>query len=663
MKVLLADGILLDDDGSISPKDLQPQLGLISLISVIERAGHTAILYSPMLDIHRGALKIDGDLYAGMARRILRHKPDVIGFTTLGCNFIVTVQVAALLKQQAPELPIILGGPHATVLHETIMERFHQFDAIVRHEAEEKILALLDALKTGIWHDVSGVTWRDRECVTTNPGPNAVSDIETLPFPAYTHFPIEELQPSFLRIEAGRGCPFSCTFCSTATFFGRIFRLKSSRTIRSHIELLRQKYGVTRFSLQHDLFTVNRKKVIDFCDRIRDVNITWTCSARIDCVDKDLLWRMGEAGCRAIYYGIETGSARMQQITQKHLDLSLLFPRLDESLQAGITPTVSFIVGYPQETRADLNETLDLLGMCVHKYRRSIKPQLHLLTPEPGTALVDECKELLRFDGHTSDFNFPLLSKDDESIMKAHPDVFLTHFYYEGLVERDRNILITSAFRSLLDFGQDFVAHLIEMHSHKLSIVMESLYDWSQTKHIKQPLSGSLLIQYLKESYGPDHYMVSCADHLVAAAHLRSDAMHIGKSVSGRKPRASKMHRAFRWSKVAAIMYSAHNSSAVLHMFENRQAVNDINDATKTDRGSFYLMILDNEDPQVVRNYVIDDATAVFMDLVKNSRKDSEVVEFASRAQVSMGDLERFRSKLAKLGCLEQSMPLPVMQA
>jgi radical SAM superfamily enzyme YgiQ (UPF0313 family) len=657
MRIVFVDNILLDHLGEVSPKDLQPQLGLISLIRIVEDAGHEAVLYSPMLDIAYGELSLTKFIYQRMTDRILRHKPDVVGFTTLGCNFIVTVQVAALLKQQLPTLPIILGGPHATVLHRVIMERFSQFDFVVLHEAEAKILPLLDSIASGDPRSAPGVTWRDQGAIVSNPGVNAVEDLDSLPFPAYSHFPIQTIKPGFLRLEAGRGCPFSCTFCSTATFFGRKFRIKSPFTIRRQLERLRETYGVTRFSLQHDLFTVNRNKVVEFCDALLDQDFTWTCSARIDCVDEELLNKMGKAGCRAIYYGIESGSPHMQSAMKKRLDLQLLIPRLDDSLRANITPTVSFIIGYPQETIDDLNETLDVLGECVRRYHAGIVAQLHLLTPEPGTALLEEFKHCLDFDGHISDFNFPLLRQEDESIMRANPDIFMTHYFYRGPVSRFQNIFVSSAFHSLLHYGLPFLAHLIEVHGGKLSKLMSDMLSWAQENGIQPALTKKEIIKYLQARNGKGHYLVSCARHISVAADLKCGPETERTRTSRVKPKAEVANeaRSFRWSPSATVMRRVHNSASILSMIEKRISPDKIFASAKDAPRGTFLMVKDRSDSTVVHNYSLDKATEAVIDVIQRSTSDDEVQAWLSAVGIHKAEAEAFRLELARIGCLEQT--------
>ena len=109
----------------------------------------------------RGALAVDEELYRRIAAQIFELKPDVVGFTSLGCNFICTAKTAAYIRQWQPDLPILLGGPHATVLDRSVLEHFPQFDVIVRNEGENTILPALEGLRRGRFEGIPGVTWRD----------------------------------------------------------------------------------------------------------------------------------------------------------------------------------------------------------------------------------------------------------------------------------------------------------------------------------------------------------------------------------------------------------------------------------------------------------------------------------------------------------------------
>ncbi len=323
MRVVFVDNLLFEDAEGVRRYVLQPHLGLISLIAVLESAGHEGILFDPKVEVALGRLKFEEGIYEEIARRVLLLEPDAVGFTSLGCNFICTARAAGYIKLLGGDIPVLLGGPHATVLDQVILRNFPQFDVIVRNEAEFTILALLESLRGRKFANVPGVSFRVAGTVWQNAGQPSIADLDTLPIPAYHQYPVRELGLTTLRVDAGRGCPFQCTFCSTASFFGRKYRLKSSARLVHELDDLNRQYGITDFALTHDLFTVSKKKVLEFCDAVDGRGYTWKCSARMDCVDDELLERMSSAGCSSIYYGIESGSERMQKISKKHLDLGL----------------------------------------------------------------------------------------------------------------------------------------------------------------------------------------------------------------------------------------------------------------------------------------------------------------------------------------------------
>ena len=473
MRVAFVDNLLFEDAGGIRRYILQPHLGLISLIAVLERAGHTGLLYDPKVEVGRGALAVDEELYRRIAAQILELKPDVVGFTSLGCNFICTAKTAAYIRQWQPDLPILLGGPHATVLDRSVLEHFPQFDVIVRNEGENTILPALEGLRRGRFEGIPGVTWRDGPVIRSNPGEPNIADLDTLPMPAYHHYPVRELGLTSLRMDAGRGCPFQCTFCSTASFFGRKYRLKSAGRLRQEMDFLHQTYGISDFALTHDLFTVNRRKVIEFCNAIEGLDYTWKCSARMDCVDNELLERMRAAGCTSIYYGIEAGSDRMQEISKKRLDLALFDPILAETQRLGMSSTVSFITGYPEETRADQKATLDLIGDCFKRDSAPLNVQLHLLTPEPGTQLLNQYRDKIAYDGHISDFNFPTLEADDDEVISGHAEIFINHHYFPAVLPRRRHVFITTAYQLIYGLGFPLLRYVLGRFKGRFSELME----------------------------------------------------------------------------------------------------------------------------------------------------------------------------------------------
>lgn len=507
MKVILVDNLVWPEQGSLAMLDVHPHLGLLALAGAAEAVGHAVEIYDPKRLIRAGRLPYDGTLYGRVAAELLARHPDAVGFTTLGCSFLFAINVAAELRRAEPELPILLGGPHATMLHREILERFPQFDVVVRHEADEIFVPVLDNLERRRFDWIPGISWRTRSGLRMTDGKPKVDDLDRLPIVSYDHYPVAELDLSLLRIEAGRGCPFACTFCSTAGFFQRSFRLKSAERLVRELDVLHARYGCSDFKLDHDMFTVNRRKVVEFCEAVRGRGYRWRASARVDGVDPELLEVMAGAGCVGLYFGIETGSTRMQRICKKRLDLQLVLPILDVARRVGIETTVSFITGYPEELEPDQDDTLDLLGRC---YTPGCLPQLHPLAPEPGTPMFEQHGDQIAYDGYSGRFNAELVGDGDEALVRAHPDIFQTYYYYPAALPRARHIFAVEAVELLRRLGPVVVRHVLRGYGGRLAELVRALRHFAEaTRGTLEPPDAGLFLAFADATFGPRHPVAS----------------------------------------------------------------------------------------------------------------------------------------------------------
>ena len=192
----------------------------------------------------------------------------------------------------------------------------------------------------------------------------------------------------------------------------------------------------------------------------------------------------------------------MQAISQKHLDLSLFNPILDKTQSLGLSATVSFITGYPQEEQKDQDGTLDLMGSCFHRSGPPLNVQLHLLTPEPGTKLVEDFSARMAYDGHVSDFNFPTLEEDDASIMEASPSIFMNHHYFESVLPRARHVFVTSLYHYLFNLGSPLLSHLLGHYGGRFSILMSDMYRYAEGLALHPPYRPSFVRNYIIHFFG-----------------------------------------------------------------------------------------------------------------------------------------------------------------
>jgi hypothetical protein len=439
----LEDG-LVAQSADLWETALEVPLGILSLAAVLEQNG----FLPEVVDLNRFFLEDSWpeqgsyrhlDFCSFAAARLAELQFDVIGFSTMCSSFPLTLRLAQEIRRAHPGATIVLGGPQASVVDEATLTAFATIDVIVRGEAEITFPRLVGTLADG--DDLSriqGITYRQAGKVVRNPNAPAIDDLDSLPLPAY-HLLARDRSLCFrLALEVGRGCPFGCTFCSTNDFFRRRFRLKSPARLIEQMSFLHQTYGTESFDLIHDMFTVDRKRVVHFCEALLQSGhkFKWGCSARTDCVDRDLLALMSKAGCNAIFFGIETGSARMQKIIQKGLDLEEAARMIALTDQEGMATTVSTIMGYPEEERQDLALTVAFVMDTLRL--ENVKPQLNILAPLAETPLLAQNRDRLFFDGHYSETSHQGWQQDpaDRELIRAFPEIFPNFYGLSTSVDR-----------------------------------------------------------------------------------------------------------------------------------------------------------------------------------------------------------------------------------
>ena len=408
-----------------------PPLGILTLAAILrDPLGPPVILDSNRLYYEfLGGAGAGKESCAFVASRV---EPgfDVIGLSTICSSYPLTLRIAELLKRACPNTAIILGGPQASAVDVATLKAFPFIDLIVRGEADESLLKVLQTgVKSPALAMVPGITFRSGGSIARNPEALLVADLDILPFPAFDLLPGMETL-SYFPLELGRGCPFACTFCSTNDFFRRRFRLKSPAAVLAQMKRVAGEYHVKRFDLIHDMFTVDRKRVVAFCETLLadGEGFRWGCSARTDCIDDELIKLMHRAGCRGVFFGVETGSARLQRVIEKDLDLEVAAARIRGCTAAGMETTVSLITGFPEETDEDVWQTVAFL-LDASRHER-VEPQLHIVAPLAGTPLQSRFPGTLLLDDVYSDISYQGWKQDEEdkALIAAFPEIF-PNFY------------------------------------------------------------------------------------------------------------------------------------------------------------------------------------------------------------------------------------------
>ena len=190
------------------------------------------------------------------------------------------------------------------------------------------------------------------------------------------------------RIVTTRGCPYHCSFCDVAPLWGRRATYRDIRATVEEVIHIRDEHGITNFAIADDTFVLNRDRVKEFCLLLmeRRAGVEWGCFGRINLMSEELISLMAEAGCRGIFYGIDSGSPNVLRRTHKELEVTSILPTLRVSAQYFEFVEASFIWGYPFESLSDFLQTLDLAAAASY-LAPVVNVQLHLLSPLPSSPM------------------------------------------------------------------------------------------------------------------------------------------------------------------------------------------------------------------------------------------------------------------------------------
>ncbi|MGB3715254.1 MAG: radical SAM protein [Candidatus Promineifilaceae bacterium] len=245
--------------------------------------------------------------------------------------------------------------------------------------------------RSSILPGIKGLAWRKGEEITVNLPRPFISNLDDLPEPMHELLPLSKyrmplIKGPFTFIVTSRGCPAGCTYCIKHVSYQYTTRLRASEKLMKEMWNLKG-LGIHNVHMYADLFTVNRDQVVDLCRRMIDeqINIKWTCNSRVDYVDEEMLQLMGQAGCRLISWGIESGNEQILRNVRKGAYPEKAERALRWAKKAGIMNWGYFIIGLPGETEETIRQTIDFskkLPLDIALF--------HVAAPYPGTPFFFE---------------------------------------------------------------------------------------------------------------------------------------------------------------------------------------------------------------------------------------------------------------------------------
>ncbi|MDZ7342022.1 MAG: B12-binding domain-containing radical SAM protein [candidate division KSB1 bacterium] len=331
--------------------------------------------------------------------------PGVIGFTCTTPGMARAHEIARDIKQLNPNIKVVMGNIHPTVLPEETLKNDH-VDLVVRGEGEFTFLEYLRSLANGGNLDkVDGISFRVNGGYQHNKDRAYEKDLDVFPPVNWNLLTDTKGNYSIEWILTSRGCPYKCVFCSARSVSGFRYRFNSPQRAIHEVDVVVQKYGKKFFSFADDNFVVKKDRAREICrlliERGYHKHVKWLCQTRADAVDKPLLELMREAGCEYISFGIETGTQRLLDLIGKSLKIETVEKAVTMAHEVGIKTRGSFMLGLPTETREDSLATINFalkLPLDIAKF--------NLAVPYPGTELLNMAiAEGLRVTGDWSNIN------------------------------------------------------------------------------------------------------------------------------------------------------------------------------------------------------------------------------------------------------------------
>ncbi|MFW9968386.1 MAG: B12-binding domain-containing radical SAM protein [Candidatus Thorarchaeota archaeon] len=439
-----------------TPVPLFQCLGVLSLAASLNSRSLLCEVID-LIEYSRASEKDPETMIAEISFKVLSAKPDVLGLSTMSSNLAIALQVCKTIKAKNPSMTTVLGGPGVSFCAREIMNSFPYIDAVIRGEADEAFPDFIESLGLGNeTPTIKGVVIRDGPSIIDNGWPTPIQDLDSLPVPLYELCRMTpDIQKAAISIEVGRGCPFACTFCSTSAFFKRDFRVKSVKRILEEISLIRSQFTRRSVLFNHDLLTFNNRFINELCDSIMrlELPIEWSCSARLDTINEEMLRKMRNAGCEAIFLGIEAATDRMQKKINKRLNLESFTDILATAVELGFKVTISFIVGIPGMNREDIQSLWSHALLAKSLGIKQVTIQVHSLAPELGSALYQENRSNLEYDdyGCIGNTNIPPAWKELRRNIIEHPNIFPDHFFIRTKGIRREEILKHTFLSYLVD--------------------------------------------------------------------------------------------------------------------------------------------------------------------------------------------------------------------
>ncbi|MHC4124857.1 MAG: B12-binding domain-containing radical SAM protein [Planctomycetota bacterium] len=363
-------------------------MALAIISAVLKKAGHQINLIDTTFGMK------DREILS----RVKRFNPDLIALSCVTNNFSYACYVANLIKQEN-NTPIIIGGVHATIdPEETILKE--NFDMVCIGEGEDAILELIDSMERGEKNtDIRNIWFKENGRIIKNPLRYLCEDLDKIPFADLSIFDYPRYLNHHNRVASflgGRGCPYQCAYCINHTTqqlyrdLGKFVRYRNVDNVINEVKSVLMNYDIKAVSFYDDTFTLNKKRVKEFCQKFRnEIGLPFYINGRVDNITEEMCRDLHNAGCQRVSIGLESGDPIIRKkVLKRNITDEQIISTINLLKKYDIEQYAYNMIGIPGEKMRNIRKTIEL--------NRKIRPTFlatTLFTAYKGTALHEKCKK------------------------------------------------------------------------------------------------------------------------------------------------------------------------------------------------------------------------------------------------------------------------------
>lgn len=389
-----------------------PHLGLAYLAAVSEKRGDEVVIFDA--DVERQPV----------TEFIQEFRPHIVGITANTPQVKQAWRTARAIKE-VTDVPVVLGGPHVSVLPEESCEKPY-VDIVVRGEGEDSWIDICKRLErflqdqpqycseaffhpeNEIFAHCFGITYRTSDGqIHNNPDRASIADLDGLPWPAYHLFKMDRytnLQPATDHVDGARsfsimtsrGCPYRCTFCSQSIMPIK-WRSRSPENVIAEWRHLVEDMGAQEIGILDDSANIRVKRMEELGRALIENNLNhvpwiFVNGIRANLASKELLMLLKTAGLKRVAFGVETGDEDILLSIDKKVDHDTIRQAFKNAKDVGLETIAFLIIGLPGETRETMQRTID--------FAIELDPLIanfSMMTPYPGTKVYEIVKRQGRF--------------------------------------------------------------------------------------------------------------------------------------------------------------------------------------------------------------------------------------------------------------------------